>query len=151
MSSAKKAKRQKGGGLRKSKRRYAAAEKPERLSLEALLEAVPFANEAAEISDQGEVCVVSLPLRKTWWMRPPVSWVLPYRESRRVQLDKLGTEVFRAVDGRRTVEEIVESFAAAHRLRFHEARLAVMQFLKMLAQRNIVALAVSKERTEREL
>jgi len=116
--------------------------KPERLSLGALLDSVPVANEAARVESHGEGMIVYLPIKQRWWMKPPMSWMLPYRQERGVALDKLGSEVYRSVDGRQTVEQIVVSFAEAHRLRFHEARLAVMQFLKMLAQRNIIVLAV---------
>ncbi len=116
--------------------------KMERVSLEALLDATPVANQAARIEKHGEGMVVYLPIRRRWWMKPPFSWAMPYRDERGVALDKLGTEVYRAVNGRRTVEQIIDAFAEAHRLRFHEARLAVMQFLRMLAERNIVALAI---------
>ena len=119
-----------------------AVKKTERLSLEALLDAVPVANQAARVESYGDLVVIYLPIRQRWWMRPPISWALPYREEKGVELDKLGTEVYRAVDGKRTVEQIVESFADQHKLRFHEARLAVMQFLRSLAQRNVVVLAI---------
>ena len=123
--------------------------KLERLSLGALLDSVPVANEAARVEKHGEGLVVYLPIRPRWWMSPPMSWVLPYRTERGVALDPLGSEVYRAVDGRQTIEQIVVAFAESHRLRFHEARLAVMQFLKMLAQRNIIVLAVPDARPSR--
>jgi len=126
------------------------ARKMERLSLEDLLDAIPVSNQAARVEDAGEGLVVYLPIRQRWWMKPPMSWALPCREERGVALDTLGAEVYRAVDGRRTVEQIVEVFAEAHRLRFHEARLAVMQFLRMLAERNIVALAVPDQSHDQE-
>ena len=113
-------------------------------SLEHLLRTVPVANRAATVKPAGEGLHVLLPIRRRWWMKPPLSWVLPYREHRTVALDRLGREVYEAIDGRRDVESIVERLAEAHRLRFHEARMAVMQFLRMLAERNIVILAVPK-------
>ena len=117
-------------------------------TLSHLLRTVPVANRAATVKIAGEGLHVLLPIRRRWWMRPPLSWVLPYREHRTVALDRLGREVYEAVDGRRTVEAIVERLAEAHRLRFHEARMAVMQFLRMLAERNIVILAVPKAPAE---
>lgn len=115
----------------------------EKLSMETLLAAIPVANEAVRLEDHDSELIIYLPIRQTWWMRPPFSWVLPYRKERAIALDRLGREVYRAVDGQRSVEQIVEAFAETHRLRFHEARLAVMQFLRSLADRNIVALAVT--------
>lgn len=118
------------------------------LSLDRLLRTVPVVNRAATVRTRGEGLHVILPIRRRWWTRPPFSWVLPYREHRTVALDSLGKEVYQAVNGRRSVEQIVEHFAKKHRLRFHEARLSVMQFLKMLAQRNIVILAIPKSSAE---
>ncbi len=114
------------------------------LTLDRLLATVPVANRAVTAKRLGEGMHVVLPIRRRWWNSPPFSWLLPYREHRTVALDALGREVYEAVDGHRTVEQIVERFAHTHRLRFHEARLSVMQFLKMLAQRNIVILAIPK-------
>ncbi len=119
-------------------------------SLEHLLRTVPVANRAATVLPRGEGLHVLLPIRRRWWMKPPLSWVLPYREHRTVALDRLGREVYEAIDGRRDVESIVERLAEAHRLRFHEARMSVMQFLRMLAERNIVILAVPKLDAEGE-
>jgi hypothetical protein len=39
------------------------------------------------------------------------------------------------------VEEIVEAFAARHRLTFHEARLSVTAFLRQLTWRGLVVIA----------
>jgi len=62
-----------------------------------------------------------------------------------VELDALGRQVFVACDGSRTTEQIVEEFAERHRLRFHEARLSVLTFLRSLVERNLVALVASKD------
>jgi hypothetical protein len=42
-------------------------------------------------------------------------------------------------DGRRTVEAIIEEFAADHKLSFREAQLSVTQFLRQLTQRGLIA------------
>ena len=55
-------------------------------------------------------------------------------------LDKLGTEVLELCDGSRRVEEIVDEFAAKHRLTFHESRVAVTGFLRSLVQRGLIAI-----------
>jgi hypothetical protein len=74
-------------------------------------------------------------------MRPPLTWLLPLSRERVVALDAVGREVWQACDGQRTVEEIVEEFAARHRLSFHAARLSVLQFLQQLTRRGIVVMA----------
>jgi hypothetical protein len=113
---------------------------PERIEPERLLDAVPTANAAVRVERRGESVVLYVPIRRRFWMGPPLSWLLPFRNERGFALDALGEEVFSACDGQRTLEQIVEAFAARHRIRFHEARLAVTQFLKTLSERNLVAL-----------
>jgi hypothetical protein len=107
-----------------------------------LLDAVPVRNSEAvsEREEDGET-VVAVPLRRRWYMRPPLSWVMPFSSHRRVQLDRFGTEVWRGCDGRNTTETIVERFATTHHLSFHEARLSVMQFLRELVRRGLVVMA----------
>jgi hypothetical protein len=79
-------------------------------------------------------------------MKGPLSWALPFRPEKGVALDQLGTEVWRACDGARTVERIIDEFAERHRVRFHEARNSVVSFLHSLLQRNLLVLAVDDVR-----
>jgi hypothetical protein len=106
-----------------------------------LLDAVPVQNEAVRTEPQaGGGLVLRVPIKRRWYARPPISWILPFSRDRAVGLDRLGREVWEACDGDRTVEEIVETFSAAHELRFHEARISVMQFLRGLTRRGLVVL-----------
>ena len=82
---------------------------------------------------------VRVPLRHPGWLVPPLSWVVRPRHQRVVSLDRIGTEVWQACDGRRTVEQIVDAFSERRRLTFHEARAAVTGFLRSLVQRGILA------------
>jgi hypothetical protein len=116
----------------------------DRLDPAVLLDAVPSQNQVLRLEPRGSSLVVWVPIRKRWWMRPPLSWILPFRSEKGVELDALGHEVFIACDGSRTTERIVEEFAERHRLRFHEARLSVLSFLKSLVERNLVALVLPK-------
>jgi hypothetical protein len=118
--------------------------KDERLDMRAQLRAVPVRNRSTEqrpLPDGGVAFSVQA--------APPgvvlggVKRLLKVaHRSKTVRLDCLGAEVLQACDGRKTVEEIVDHFAASHKLTFHEARLGVMQFLKILMQHNAVGLAV---------
>lgn len=112
------------------------------LDMEALLSAVPVANQAVRPQRNGRTLVLMVPVRKRWYMGPPISWLpgVHFRDEKGVALDALGEEVWGYVDGRRTTEEVIEAFAARHKLRFHEARLSVMAFLRMLMERNLIAL-----------
>ena len=117
------------------------AEPPRPFDVSDLLATVPVVNEAVRERKNGRTLVLYVPIRKRWWMRPPLSWMpgVQFRDERGVALDELGQEVWRQIDGRRSTEQIVETFADRHRLRFHEARLTVMEFLRMLMARQLIA------------
>jgi hypothetical protein len=114
-----------------------------KLEPERLLDAVPAANRAVRVERRGSSVVLFVPIQQSFWTGPPFSWFLPFRKERGFALDALGEEVFSACDGQRTLEQIIERFAERHRLRFHEARVSVMQFVRMLSERKLVALIVA--------
>jgi hypothetical protein len=116
-----------------------------RVSLDDLLAAVPLRNRLVECAgDNAEELVLRVPRRKRWFMRPPVTLVLPVRTHRKVALDMLGREVWHACDGRRTIEQIIDAFAEKHHLSFHEARVGIMEFLKGLTRRGMIVIAGSR-------
>ena len=112
------------------------------------LEAVPIRNSAARLVErgEGELCL-AVPVRRPRWMVPPISWVVPLAAERRVRLDRLGCEVWDLCDGRRSVEEMVDAFAARHALSFHEARVAVTGYLRELLRRGLLAVAMGQSAT----
>ena len=113
---------------------------------DALLAARPYRNESMDVQrlDGGGVRV-SVPLQRPRWLVPPLSWILPFSSRRRVQLDALGASVLNLCDGRRTVESMIEKFAADHRLSFREAQIPVVQFLRQLTTRGLVAIVGATE------
>jgi len=111
-----------------------------RVSVEKFLASVPYRNEAMEVEPVGKGLLLSVPVRRPRWLVPPLSWVLPWSGYRRVELDEPGTEVFNLCDGKRSVEEIIETFAENHKLSFREGQVAVTQFLRELLKRGIIAL-----------
>lgn len=117
-------------------------------SLTQTLAARPTPNRAVRVERRGAALVLFVPLRRPWWLRGPVAWLLPLRSEKAVALDALGQEVWRACDGKRDLESLVEDFAARHRLGFHEARLTVMRFLQMLAQRKMLVLIGTRPETK---
>ncbi len=106
---------------------------------ERLLDGVPHHNRALEVEAKPNGAVLWSSIRRRWWMRAPFNWIMPYRDRKGFHLDSLGLEVWRDCDGRRTVEAIVERFAARHRVSFHEARIAVMQFIQIMTKRELIA------------
>jgi len=121
--------------------RKSRTKKPEReLTVSGLLSAVPHRNEAITIEPAGDGLLVSVPVRRPRWLVPPISWILPFSQYRRVELDAPGRAVMELCDNRRTVEEVVERFAQNHKLSFRESQLSVARFLRELVKRGIIVI-----------
>ena len=114
-----------------------------------MLAARPVRNAAAVVTRRGDGRV-SLTVRRELpgWLVPPVSWVIHLKPTRTFALDRLGTQVWGLCDGERTVEAIVDAFAAEHRLTFHEARVAVGGYLRSLVARGALAMVMAQEERE---
>jgi hypothetical protein len=61
-------------------------------------------------------------------------------QSKRLQLDTLGTDVWGLIDGNRSVREVIKEFSEQHQLHAKEAEVAVTQFLRELGKRGLVGL-----------
>lgn len=110
------------------------------LNLDDLLESVPVRNRSVRSQSRGErETVVFVPIRRQWYMGPPLSWFMPLSKDRAVALDGIGREVWDGCDGVNTVERIVENFSSSHHVSFHQARLSVMEFLRLLTRRGMIA------------
>ena len=64
---------------------------------------------------------------------------------RTVELDEMGSAVWRAVDGRATVADIAARLAGRYGLDPAEAELAVAQFLRQLGQRGAIGMEETAE------
>lgn len=126
------------------------ARKRPKPSADDLLQSVPVRNDRAEqqVLDDGKV-VLTVPLKKTWFMGPPLSWFMPIRNERRFELDALGAEVWDLCNNRRDMEQIIETFADRHQLTFHEARLSVSAFLRTLVERGCIVMAIPDKAVKR--
>jgi len=61
--------------------------------------------------------------------------------SRRMELDQVGSFVWRAADGRRTMRELIWLLAAEYRLNRKDAEVALLEFVRQLSARNLMAFA----------
>ena len=59
---------------------------------------------------------------------------------KKLQLDRLGTDVWDRLDGQRSVGNLILQFAEDHRLHAKEAEVAVTRFLRELGRRGLVGL-----------
>ena len=67
---------------------------------------------------------------------------------RRYQLDPLGVEAWRMMDGRTTVKTMIGRFASGHGMETPQAEAAVLTYLRTLAQRGIMMLALPHDSCE---
>ena len=106
---------------------------------------VPIRNEAAGVVEEGGGLSVSVARRRPWWLVPPISWAVKPAAEKTMRLDALGAEVWRLCDGERTVERVIDEFAASHRLTFHESRAAVTTYIRRLVERGVLVIAADDE------
>jgi len=64
---------------------------------------------------------------------------------RRFELDELGGDLWRMMDGTKTVRTLIEEFGARHQLNLREAEVAVLAYLRTLAERGIMTLLWADE------
>jgi hypothetical protein len=62
------------------------------------------------------------------------------KQTKKLQLDAMGTSVWDMVDGKRSVRTIIQIFAKAHRLENREAEVSVTSFIRQLGQRGLLGL-----------
>ena len=62
------------------------------------------------------------------------------KQTKKLQLDVMGTSVWDLVDGKRSVRMIIQIFAKAHRLENREAEVSVTSFIRQLGQRGLLGL-----------
>ena len=103
---------------------------------EMLLDAVPVRNPLVRERAGGGPVRLTAPLRATLLKRMFGS----KHGEKSFDLDELGAAVWKLCDGRRTVEEIISAFAQERRVNVREAQVAVVEFLRMLLRRNLIAM-----------
>ena len=110
----------------------------------ALIEAGPVPNRAARVvgTEADGTLTLAVPTRKPPAWQRAFAWLIRVPAERLTVLDPVGAAIWKSCDGRHTVEEIVEKFAAQHHLSFHESRVSVTGYLTSLLRRGILAVAV---------
>ena len=80
---------------------------------------------------------ISIPLRHRTIVQL-LQKVLPVSKEKNLELDRLGTRLYNLCDGTHSVEELVEMHQREWLLTFFEARAMVLQYLRLLSQRNLI-------------
>jgi hypothetical protein len=113
----------------------------------ALLDAVMVPNRLVRAAPAGEGLRLTAPVERTGLGRVFGGGRNGSRE-KRFELDALGAWVWKRIDGTRRVEALIQEFAAEQRVNGREAEVAVVAFLKVLAKRGLIALAVPRRERE---
>ncbi|MBN8218127.1 MAG: PqqD family protein [Spirochaetes bacterium] len=108
------------------------------------LAAVPVANLKARAIPDGEPgLTLAIDLNYPAWIRP-ITRLLGLRGEKKYRLEGLGLELYRFLDGKRNIGDLIEKLMEDHRLSFLEARGLVIQYLGLLMKRGLVAVGVPK-------
>jgi hypothetical protein len=118
-----------------SSRRFAAAD---------LLQTIPVLNsETLRTPVENGAVRLTLPLKNARWISVLRFW-LPLSRQRRVELDHHGVTTLSLLDGRRTLESMVELHQQRWKLSWFEAQGMVLDFLRPLVKGGFVALVTQK-------
>jgi hypothetical protein len=115
------------------------------ISRQESLTAYPLLNRLVKIEEADDGTVLLHVPRKLTGMNRLVIQLFRLPSYRRIELDKLGSFVLKLCDGEHTVKDIVGRLRAEFHLSAREAEVSIVQYLKMLAQRGIIGLAVRTE------
>jgi len=92
--------------------------------------------------ESGEV-VLTYPVEMLPWIAGIANYLgrsTDRTQTKKVQLDFLGTSVWDQVDGKRSIQEIIKGFVRGHQLHPKEAEVAVTQFLRNLGKRGLIGI-----------
>ncbi len=108
----------------------------------ALLAATPIRNpQAAQRRLARGGLELSVPMARTrlarWLSRSGGKPII-----RKFELDELGVQVWRMMDGHTTVRTMIEKFASDHQLNLREAEVSMLAYLRTLTERGIMVLAL---------
>ena len=72
-------------------------------------------------------------------------WLLKARTVKVYALEGVGREVYEDIDGKRDFEELIDRFAARHKLTFLESRALLAQYLQILTKRGVIVATLPRD------
>jgi hypothetical protein len=108
------------------------------------LQFIPVKNkEVKEVLLENGVVMLNYPMKFRPWFAAIVrrlggktnkTW------TKKVELDEMGSAFWNLIDGKLTVEKLIEKFAGEYQLHAKEAEVAVTQFLRELGKRGLIGM-----------
>ena len=104
------------------------------------LEAVPVRNAAVKITQTGnpDELEVEVGLKYESAGLRVFRALLKPASTKTYLLDKTGKRVYESIDGKKNFGQLIDEFAAAHKLTFFESRALLGQYMTSLAKRGLI-------------
>jgi len=119
------------------------------LSREQALAAIPVPNPTVTASRDDDGHVLLTLRRQHNWRTGLLSVLFRVPKQKVIELDDRGSFVWNLSDGQTTVRQVIDTYRqrySADRRNWKEAELQVVQFLRMLAQKRLIAMAIVEKK-----
>ena len=106
------------------------------------MESIPVQNHEVEIkkTDDGEIYIIDVQLKYSG-LHKKLATLLKLKKVRRFQLDGISLEIYHLMDGRKTIEGLVDYLYDTYNLSFFESRGLVLHYVHLLTERGIIVVA----------
>ena len=76
-----------------------------------------------------------------------LSWIFKIPQSRTIELDEFGAQVWARCDGQHSVDQLIKHTCDTYKLNRRQGEVSVLTFMKMLAQRRLIGFPAGAGRT----
>ena len=97
-------------------------------------------------SDEVVVALLKIPRMRGRWADFVAKW-LQVPDHKKVELDEIGSDVWEMCTGSSNVEAIAKAIGTSYRLNKRQSEVSVTAYLKMLAERRLIALRTTAATT----
>jgi hypothetical protein len=101
--------------------------------------AVPIRNERLRVLEDATGVSLTRDVVYKAWMKPFVRF-LRMPPSRTLRLEGIGWEVWKRLDGKTSIGDIVSTFAQERKLSYHESRALLMNYFRSLVERGVIVI-----------
>ena len=107
--------------------------------------AIPVPNRGVESYPSDDGGALMLVVQREPFRNRLLQAVAPVVRERRIELDEVGTAVWRMLDGQRSVREVIGRFSEEFGVNRREAEVSVLDFLKSLMGRGLLSMQVPRQ------
>jgi len=109
------------------------------VSREKAFSAVPVRNEAVEWKDSGDQIEITFPIRFRMFGKF-FERLFRTKQGKKITLDEMGAFVWRSIDGKRPVRELVDMLVQEYKLERVESHAALMTFLQSMMKKRLIGM-----------